>query len=674
MRMGGVQSGTERSRGLRSLAAQAQVRDSRGPQPRGLRGLLNRRGVAGWVCAAPFVIGFLAFTLAPMAMSLWYSFTDYDVIGRPRFIGLANYVEMLTHDGLFWQSLGVTMMFALVSVPLKLAFALAVALLLPRGTRLSGLWRAAFYLPSILGGSVAVAMLWRWMFATDGILNRTLRLFGIPASFAWLGDPRTAIWTLVALSVWQFGSAMLIFLAALGRIPRDVMEAANVDGAGRWSRFRHITLPLITPAIFFNLVMQLINGFLAFTQCYVITQGRPLNSTLFVMVHMYDETFSNYRAGYGAAMAWTMLVIVGALTLALFATRRFWMFDGELGVPGAGGSDAARPRRWDSVRGREYPIMVGDGAGWVLGRGRGSDATRPRSHEPVHRRGTTRMSQLTRRRGAVRWGAIAHHALAAVLSLVMVYPIAWMLLSSFKPTASVLPTAGQLWPRVWTLDNYVNGLKGFGGVGFPRFVANSLLIATASTVGVVLSSALVAYAFSRLRFRGRGLMVAAMMVTLLLPAQVLIVPQYLWFQRLGWTDSYLPLIVPYWFATQGFFVYLMMQFIDGIPAELDEAARLDGCSPYGVFLHVTLPLMRPALVSSFILSFIWRWDDFLGPLLYVSDTEDYPVSLALKLFSDPGSTTDYGAMFAMACVSILPSVLVFLFFQRRLVEGVSVAV
>lgn len=633
-----------------------------------MRNFLNRRGVAGWVCAAPFVIGFLAFTLAPMAMSLWYSFTDYDVIGRPRFIGLANYVEMLTHDVLFWQSLGVTFLFALVSVPLKLAFALAVALLLPRGTRLSGLWRAAFYLPSILGGSVAVAMLWRWMFATDGILNRTLRMFGIPASFAWLGDPRTAIWTLVALSVWQFGSAMLIFLAAVGRIPRDVMEAASVDGAGRWARFRHITLPLITPAIFFNLVMQLINGFLAFTQCYVITQGRPLNSTLFVMVHMYDETFSNYRAGYGAAMAWTMLVLVGALTLALFATRRFWVFDGELDVPG--GADAARGRGRVGWHGRGHD---GDAA-----RGRGGtgefDIARPRSHELVHRRGTARMSQLTRGNGPTRRGAIAHHALAAVLSLAMVYPVAWMLLSSFKPTASVLPTAGQLWPRAWTLDNYVNGLKGFGGVGFPRFVANSLLIATASTVGVVLSSALVAYAFSRLRFRGRGLMVAAMMVTLLLPAQVLIVPQYLWFQRLGWTDSYLPLIVPYWFATQGFFVYLMMQFIDGIPAELDEAARLDGCSPYGVFLHVTLPLMRPALVSSFILSFIWRWDDFLGPLLYVSDTENYPVSLALKLFSDPGSTTDYGAMFAMACISILPSVLVFLFFQRRLVEGVSVAV
>lgn len=264
-----------------------------------------------------------------------------------------------------------------------------------------------------------------------------------------------------------------------------------------------------------------------------------------------------------------------------------------------------------------------------------------------------------------------YHVCVLLLGIVMVYPLAWMVMSSFKPTNAVFTTAGTLIPTTWTLDNYINGLRGFGNVPFIRFFMNSFYIAITATVGTVVSSALVAYAFNRLKYRGRGLLFAAMLVTMMLPAQVLMVPQYLWYNKLGWVNSYLPMIVPYFFATQGFFVYLDVNFINGIPRELDEAARIDGCSPYGILIRVIVPLLTPALITSGIFSFIWRWDDFLSALLYVRTSAMYPASLALKLFCDPGSSSDYGAMFAMSTLSIIPVLVIFICLQKYLVEGIA---
>lgn len=271
----------------------------------------------------------------------------------------------------------------------------------------------------------------------------------------------------------------------------------------------------------------------------------------------------------------------------------------------------------------------------------------------------------------IKWGRVVYHVLVMLGALLMIYPIVWMVFSSFKPTETVFSTAGQLIPTKWTGVNYVNGFKGFSGTTFWTFLGNSIFISVVATAGTIGFSAIVAYALARLKFRGRGLLFTAMLLSMMLPAQVMMVPQYLWYQKMGWTNSYLPLIVPYWFCIQGFFVYLMYNFIQGIPRSLDEAAKIDGCSYYGIFFRVVVPLLTPAVVTGCIFSFMWRWDDFLSALLYVSDTERYPVSLALKLFSDPGSSSDYGAMFAMATVSIMPSILIFLFFQKYLVEGVS---
>lgn len=290
------------------------------------KSFLEKESVAGVVCTLPFTLGILLFILVPMGISLYYSLCDYNILSPPEFIGIDNYVDMLS-DETFFKAIGVTFFYALISVPLRLVFALIVAMLLLNTTKATGFYRAAYYLPSIIGGSVAVSILWKRMFAVDGVVNQLLGVIGIETDFAWLGNEKTAIWTLILLAVWQFGSSMLIFLSALKQIPTTLYEAARVDGAGKVRQFFKITLPLLTPTVFFNLVMQMIQGFLAFTQCYIITQGKPMDSTLFYTVYMYQQSFEFKHTGYGAAMAWVMLVIVGLITLILFATKRFWVYE-----------------------------------------------------------------------------------------------------------------------------------------------------------------------------------------------------------------------------------------------------------------------------------------------------------------------------------------------------------
>ena len=233
---------------------------------------------------------------------------------------------MFFDDSKFWKVFGVTMYYVLFSVPLRLIMALLVALLLVKSSKLSGFYRAVYYLPSIIGSSVAVAILWKRMFASDGVINALLQTIGIPCEIAWLGRADTAIWTLIILAVWQFGSSMLIFLSGLKQIPVSLYEAATVDGANGIQRFFKITLPMLTPTIFFNLINQLINGFMAFTQSYIITQGKPRDSTLFYTVYMYQNSFTYNKLGYGCAMAWFMVFIVGLLTFVLFKTQNKWVY------------------------------------------------------------------------------------------------------------------------------------------------------------------------------------------------------------------------------------------------------------------------------------------------------------------------------------------------------------
>jgi len=283
--------------------------------------------LAAMTFALPFIIGFLAFLVVPMIVSFYYSLTDFNLLRDPRFVGLDNFRRMLGDERLM-RSLRATFYFAFTSVPLRLVFALAVAMLLLKSTKMMGIYRAMYYLPSILGSSVAVAILWRRMFFVTGTVNSLLDVVGLNTNFPWLGDPRTAIWTLILLAVWQFGSSMLIFLASLKQIPETYYEAARIDGANKVKIFISITLPLLTPTIFFNLVMQMINGFLAFTQAFLVTQGGPLDTTNFIALYMFDQTFRFGNAGYSAALAWLMVAILAVFTGILFLTKRFWVYEG----------------------------------------------------------------------------------------------------------------------------------------------------------------------------------------------------------------------------------------------------------------------------------------------------------------------------------------------------------
>lgn len=288
--------------------------------------IINSEGVAGYVFILPFIIGFLTFIIVPMLISFGFSFTRYNILEKPTFIGLENYITMLTDDPKFWKTFGVTLYYVFFSVPLRLIMALIVAMLLVKSTKLSGFYRAIYYLPSIIGSSVAVAILWKRLFASDGVINALLNAIGINSDTAWLGRSDTAIWTLILLAVWQFGSSMLIFLSGLKQVPVSLYESATVDGANGIHRFFKITLPMLTPTIFFNLINQLISGFMAFTQSYIITQGKPRDTTLFYTVYMYQNSFTYSKLGYGCAMAWFMVLFVGLITLILFKTQNKWVY------------------------------------------------------------------------------------------------------------------------------------------------------------------------------------------------------------------------------------------------------------------------------------------------------------------------------------------------------------
>ncbi|GAA2207424.1 sugar ABC transporter permease [Nonomuraea monospora] len=283
-----------------------------------------RRDRAGYLFLLPWFAGML-FTVIPFFASLYLAFTDYNLLNAPRWIGLGNFTEMFG-DAVWVQSLKVTFVYTFVSVPLSLAAALGVAMVLNRGVRGLALYRAVFYLPSLLGGSVAIVLLWKYVFGLDGIVNGFLGWFGIDGP-GWTSDPDYALTTLIVLHVWTFGSPMVIFLAGLRQIPVMYYEAAAMDGASRWRQFRSITLPLLSPIVFFNLIQSLISSFQTFTQGYVMSGGAggPANSTMFYNLYLYQQGFSQFRMGYAAAMAWMLLVIIAAFTALNFLTARYWV-------------------------------------------------------------------------------------------------------------------------------------------------------------------------------------------------------------------------------------------------------------------------------------------------------------------------------------------------------------
>ena len=287
-----------------------------------------RRNGAGYLFLTPWLIGFLGLTLGPTIASLYLSFTNYDLLTPARWAGLKNYEYAFFQDQRLGNALSVTFHYVLWSVPLKLGAALALAMALDRSVRGVGFYRATFYLPSLLGASVAIAILWRQIFGAEGLVNQMLEmLLGISGP-GWVTHPDYALWTLVVLAIWQFGSPMIIFLAGLRQIPQDLYEASAMDGAGPVRQFFRITLPLLAPVIFFNLVFQTIEAFKAFTQAFIVSGGNggQVDSTLFYSLYLYIEAFENFRMGYASALAWLLLAIIGAFTAVAFLTSRYWVY------------------------------------------------------------------------------------------------------------------------------------------------------------------------------------------------------------------------------------------------------------------------------------------------------------------------------------------------------------
>jgi multiple sugar transport system permease protein len=273
------------------------------------------------------VIGALLLTVGPMIASLYLSFTDYDLFSTPEWVGLENYRRLFTDDARFLASVRVTVLYVLVSVPLKLAAALAVALLLNRNRRGQGFYRSAFYAPSLLGTGVAIALVWRAMFTDSGVVDQITGWAGWDTG-GWINEPDYALWVLVILAVWQFGAPMVIFLAGLKQIPTELYDAAAVDGASRWRTFRSVTLPMLSPIILFNLVLETIHAFQAFTPAFIVSGGRggPSNATLFYTLYLYERGFAQFRMGYASAMAWLLLLVVALITALFFGTSRRWVF------------------------------------------------------------------------------------------------------------------------------------------------------------------------------------------------------------------------------------------------------------------------------------------------------------------------------------------------------------
>jgi multiple sugar transport system permease protein len=290
----------------------------------------RQANLQAYLFLTPWLLGFFGLAIGPILGSLYLAMTRYNLLTPPRWTGFANIVTMFGSDSSFYHSLAITFEYVVASVPLRLVFALIVAMILNRGMRGIGIYRTVYYIPSLLGGSVAIAQVWKMMFSRQGLFNHLIAGFGIKGP-DWISHPDYIMYTLITLSVWQFGSSMVIFLAGLKQIPGEIYEASSMDGARGGRRFYSITLPLITPVVFFNLVMNIISSFQVFTPGYIIGDGRggPLNSTLFYSLYLYMKGFSFFQMGYASALAWVMLIIIATLTAIVFSTSRRWVYYGD---------------------------------------------------------------------------------------------------------------------------------------------------------------------------------------------------------------------------------------------------------------------------------------------------------------------------------------------------------
>ena len=564
----------------------------------------RERTSAAYAFLLPWLIGLVVFSLVPMGWSLWLSFTRYGVLSAPQWVGADNYARIFAPDPIFVTAAANTAIFAAVSVVLGIAASLAAAMLLSLDVRGMGFWRAIYYLPSVIP-AVSTALLWRWIFVPEGgLLNELLGRLHLPQP-GWFSDPSWVIPAFVIMGLQgACGNNMVIFLARLKGIDVQLHEAAALDGAGLWARLRHITLPQLSPVVFYHLVMGLIGGLLIFTQPMFI--HAPGRSGLFYAPYVYRTGWHELRMGYACALSWVLFVALMLLTMVIVATSR----------------------RWVSY---EQSAVLTRAEGRVI---------RPTGL----RRGLWQ--------AAVILGAV-----------VMFVPVAWMVATSLKPAGEVLASPPKLlsWPPRWS--NYADA---WGALPFGRFLLNSTLTTGLAMGAEVIVAAMVAYGFARFRFPGRRVLFGVLLATLMIPGIVLMVPVFLIWRTAGLVGTFDPLVLGSLLGGGALHVFIIHQFMKTLPSELEEAARLDGASHGRVFFQIIVPICRPVLLVVALISFQAHWNDFLGPLLYVDEVGEYTMTMGLHFFQGAfmGEAPKWHWMMAVTTVMAIPTVAIFFVAQR----------
>lgn len=574
-----------------------------------LHRLLRRLGCGDRTAAAyafllPWLAGISLFWLFPMGWSFYLSLTRYGVLSAPQPVGLENYARIFLADPVFREAAWNTASFAVFSVGLGILSSLAAAVLLSLDWKPMGVWRAIYYIPSVIP-AVSTALLWRWIFVpAGGLANTILGALHLPQP-GWFNDPDWVIPGFVIMTLQgACGNNMVIFLARLKGIDAHLYEAASLDGAGSWGRFVHVTLPQLSPVMFYHVVMGIIGSLQIFTQpMFVQTPGR---SGLFYTVYIYRTGWEQLRMGYASALSWVLFAALMVLTALVFRSARYW------------------------VSYEESDTMIGA------------------SGRTIQARGAKRVVWIL---------------LVVVGGIVMLAPILWMVSTSLKgpealfrmpPDLVSLPLHWENYPRAWQ------------ALPFTRYLFNTLLVTGLAMVGEVGVAAAVAYGFARFDFPGRKPLFALLLSTLLIPGMVMMIPVFLIWRQLGLVGTFDPLVLGTLLGGSALFVFIAHQFLKTLPRELEDAARLDGASHARVFVSIIAPMARPVLLVMALISFQAHWNDFLGPLLYLNRSEQYTMTMGLHFFqgSFMGEAPKWHWMMAMTTLMALPTVVLFLLTQR----------
>lgn len=587
--------------------------------PQQLRDLLT-----GLLFAAPGIAGLLIFVAYPVAASVYFSFTSYNVLQPPRWVGLENYRTLLMDDPLFYKTVFNTLYIAVFTIPLSVIIALGLAMLLNLKVRGQAFYRTLFYLPTLVP-FVASSILWTWIYNPQyGLFNTLLGYVGIQGP-GWLSDPAWSKPALIIMSLWAAGGWMVIYLAGLQDVPQELYEAAELDGAHWWAKLFFVTIPFMSPYILLSVIIMLIGIFQYFGPVAVMTNGGPVDSSRVYALYLYQNAFAYFKMGYASAMAWLLFIVVVVLTVIIFrsSARRVY------------------------YAGQEGSAMM-----------RASDARPDRIGHPPDRRVSNR--KLVQ--------SLLSHAVLIVLSLIFTAPFLWLVSTSLKPDEQIFKIPPVWLPHPATFNNYWEGLT---FIPYWLYLKNTLIYSVLSTVGTILSSSLVGYSLACIRWYGRSLLFVMIIAMMILPNQVTLIPEFLLFKQLGWIDSLKPLIVPHFFGGP-FYIFLLRQFFLTIPRELGEAAKLDGASEWQIYRNIVMPLAKPALTTVGLFTFLYTWNDYLGPLVYLNSPETYTLSIGLVMFQGQHSSY-WGQLMAVSTVTTIPTIILYFVTQRTFIQGITLA-